>query len=49
MDQLGKSRASLVLSFINHMIYNNKIGTSHRLDIAGVANSILATLTIIRP
>ena len=40
MEQLGKSRASLVLRFINHMICNNKIGTPHRLDIAGVAKSV---------
>jgi len=46
MSDLGKYWASTASAPDNHMVKHHKIPDCHRIDIAGVASSILATPTI---
>ena len=49
MTELGKYWRALSSQFGKMMIINAKICPVRRIDIAGVASSILATPTMIRP
>ena len=49
MRELGKFWAIAPRKFAIELILNGKIAAAHRLDIAGVASSILATPTIENP
>ena len=49
MSDLGKYWASTASAPDNHMVKHHKIPDCHRIDIAGVASSILATPTTENP
>ena len=41
MIELGKMRASTLIIFSNTLFFNEEVASSRRIDIAGVASSIL--------
>ena len=49
MSDLGKYWASTPVAAAKSLNKNAESGVSHRIDIAGVASSILATPTIKKP
>lgn len=49
VDELGKFRASTPSRFAIQLISNDKITSAHRIDIAGIISSILATPITAQP